>query len=231
MAGTRMLQRRGSGPEWAASNPILGDGELGWNKDTQEIKIGDGLTAWNDLPTYFVLRTIVDAKGDLLVGVADNVLARLPAGSTGQHLEVAADGSLVWVTMPAFELAAHAAATYATIANVAATYETLADVAARMADKSTSAQQNFTGNVEAPQVLDASGRVYSPGNPPPGNIAMNLIDAKGDLILGTADNTVARQAVGADRTLLQADSSQANGVKWVPDGSRKWTRNFMMMGA
>lgn len=48
-----------------------------------------------------------------------------------------------------------------------------------------------------------------------GGIPATTVDAKGDLIAGTADNTVARLAVGADDTILMADSGQATGLKWV----------------
>lgn len=41
-----------------------------------------------------------------------------------------------------------------------------------------------------------------------------LIDAKGDLLVGTAADTVARLAVGANDQVLIADSAQAGGVKW-----------------
>jgi hypothetical protein len=41
------------------------------------------------------------------------------------------------------------------------------------------------------------------------------VDAKGDLIAGTADNTIARLAVGANDTVLTADSSTATGLKWA----------------
>jgi hypothetical protein len=46
-------------------------------------------------------------------------------------------------------------------------------------------------------------------------IAKATVDAKGDLIAGTADNTVARLAVGANDTILVADSSTATGLKWA----------------
>jgi hypothetical protein len=46
-------------------------------------------------------------------------------------------------------------------------------------------------------------------------IAKATVDAKGDLIAGTADNTVARLAVGANDTILTADSSTATGLKWA----------------
>lgn len=45
-------------------------------------------------------------------------------------------------------------------------------------------------------------------------IATTLVDAKGDLIVATADNTVARKAVGANNTFLTADSAQADGLAW-----------------
>lgn len=44
----------------------------------------------------------------------------------------------------------------------------------------------------------------------------SLIDAKGDLLAGTADNTLGRQGpIGANDTLLIADSSKATGMKWA----------------
>lgn len=45
-------------------------------------------------------------------------------------------------------------------------------------------------------------------------ISANLVDAKGDLIVGTADNTVAREAVGANGTFYVADSAQTGGHSW-----------------
>ena len=46
-------------------------------------------------------------------------------------------------------------------------------------------------------------------------IAKTIVDAKGDLIVGTADNTVARLAVGGTNGhVLQVDSSTASGLKW-----------------
>jgi hypothetical protein len=43
----------------------------------------------------------------------------------------------------------------------------------------------------------------------------SLVDAKGDLLVATANDTVTRLAVGANRKLLVADSTQSTGVKWA----------------
>ena len=49
-----------------------------------------------------------------------------------------------------------------------------------------------------------------------GSVATDAIwDAKGDLAGGTGANTAARLAVGADDTILMADTAQATGLKWV----------------
>ncbi len=42
--------RRGTVAVWAATNPILADGELGGETDTGKLKVGDGVTAWASLP-------------------------------------------------------------------------------------------------------------------------------------------------------------------------------------
>lgn len=46
-------------------------------------------------------------------------------------------------------------------------------------------------------------------------IANSLVDAKGDLLTATADNTPARIAVGTNGQVLQADSTTATGLKWA----------------
>ena len=47
-----------------------------------------------------------------------------------------------------------------------------------------------------------------------GKVPATIVDAKGDIIAATAADTVARLAVGANDTVLTADSTAATGLKW-----------------
>ena len=46
-------------------------------------------------------------------------------------------------------------------------------------------------------------------------IPSSLIDAVGDLIVGTADDTAGILGVGSDTYVLTADSGEAKGIKWA----------------
>lgn len=46
----RIQQRRDTAARWAQYNPILLEGEPGYEIDTDQYKLGDGVHAWNDLP-------------------------------------------------------------------------------------------------------------------------------------------------------------------------------------
>ena len=46
---TRIQLRRDTAANWQSVNPVLAQGELGLNLDTNQVKLGDGVTAWNSL--------------------------------------------------------------------------------------------------------------------------------------------------------------------------------------
>lgn len=48
-----------------------------------------------------------------------------------------------------------------------------------------------------------------------GAVPAAIVDAKGDLIVATAADTVSRLAVGTNNQILTADSSTASGLKWA----------------
>ena len=47
---TTFRLKRATAARWAELNPILDQGEPGFVYDFNRLKIGDGITAWNDLP-------------------------------------------------------------------------------------------------------------------------------------------------------------------------------------
>ncbi|HBL23904.1 MAG TPA: hypothetical protein DDZ40_07270 [Deltaproteobacteria bacterium] len=54
--------RRDNAADWTAENPILAEGEIGAELDTDLFKIGNGTTAWNALP--YAQRGLKGDKGD-----------------------------------------------------------------------------------------------------------------------------------------------------------------------
>lgn len=54
-----------------------------------------------------------------------------------------------------------------------------------------------------------------------GGIQPTVVDAKGDLLVGVAADSVSRLAVGSNDQVLTADSSTATGLKWAtPSGGK-----------
>jgi hypothetical protein len=59
---TRIRLRRDTAANWTAANPILGDGEVGLETDTQKFKAGDGVLAWSAL-SYYPASTTAMVRG------------------------------------------------------------------------------------------------------------------------------------------------------------------------
>lgn len=201
---TRMLQRRGTSIEWSTANPILGDGEIGFDRTTGFVKIGDGVTAWNDLPLTYIPRSIVDAAGDLIVGTGPDAVARLAKGNPGQQFNVKSDGTLGWEDKPP--------AILSTIVDAAGDLivGTGPDAVARL-PKGTPLQLLR---------VNAGGTALEYVDPSSGGINPTIVDAAGDLIIGTANDTVARLAKGANKTVLSVDSAGAVGWDLSPEELR-----------
>jgi len=62
-------------------------------------------------------------------------------------------------------------------------------------------------------------------------IENTTIDAKGDLLVGSAADTVGRLAVGTNGFYLSADSTTATGLKWAAVTTDPTPTAFMLMGA
>lgn len=61
MTFIRTKQRRGTAAQWTAANPILENGEIGFETDTTNLKVGNGTDEWQDLP--YVAEGVPGPKG------------------------------------------------------------------------------------------------------------------------------------------------------------------------
>lgn len=73
----RIQFRRGTAAEWVAANPTLAVGELGYETDTAQIKIGNGSADWDNLAYAAVSTSYVDSAIANIVGLAPSTLDTL----------------------------------------------------------------------------------------------------------------------------------------------------------
>jgi hypothetical protein len=69
---TTIQLRRGTAAEWTTANPVLSDGEFGFERDTNKAKVGNGVGTWNTLDYL---------TGDAEGAIVEITLADLPPGS------------------------------------------------------------------------------------------------------------------------------------------------------
>jgi hypothetical protein len=62
-------------------------------------------------------------------------------------------------------------------------------------------------------------------------VAKTLVDAKGDIVTATAEDTPARVAVGTNGKFLTADSTQSTGLAWADVSTDPLPQALMTMGA
>ena len=73
----RIQFRRGTAAEWTSANPTLAAGELGYETDNAQVKIGDGTTDWANLAYAAVSASYVDDAISNVVGLAPETLDTL----------------------------------------------------------------------------------------------------------------------------------------------------------
>lgn len=171
-----------------------------YDAGTQTIGVSVGTTAGtvaagNDSRiTGAVPKSIVTAKGDLIVATGSGAVARRGVGSAGQILTAdpaQADG-VAWVTPTTGGggggvIAATAPATY---------------------DSTTQTIGVSVGTAAGTVAAGDDARIVNA-------IPKAVATTKGDLLVATGSGVVVRRAVGADAQVLTADSTQPDGVKWA----------------
>lgn len=80
---TKILVRRDTANNWMNNNPVLAQGEIGFDTTTGKHKIGDGISNWRSLP-YFVLDSDIDVN-KTLYGILeeDGTITYVSAGGSG----------------------------------------------------------------------------------------------------------------------------------------------------
>lgn len=66
--------RRGTGLEWSAADSILSSGEPGWNSTNNTLKIGDGISTWNTLPTTASLLEYRNISSDTTLNYSNHII-------------------------------------------------------------------------------------------------------------------------------------------------------------
>lgn len=96
---TTFQLRRGNAAVWETNNPILKRGEPGFVIDENKLKIGDGVTPWNDLKYISDSNNAsISADGNSII-LSDNIfkLAGFDSAETGAQPRKNANGGLEWV--------------------------------------------------------------------------------------------------------------------------------------
>lgn len=73
---TQIQIRRGASTAWAAANPILAQGEFGYEINTGKLKVGDGSTSWNSLSYFPVEWTAISGAPAVIAAGATKSEAR-----------------------------------------------------------------------------------------------------------------------------------------------------------
>lgn len=152
--------RRGTAADAALTNPVLAEGEQGYETDTGVVKIGDGTTAWTALPVAFTVgdspafAPLVDAivfPGQTLgPGTGAPTVSTLSARTGLGFSDSATNNAVAMIPEGAFP--SHWA-TYDIEIGVCETGTAGGNVLWRATTKATAAGTTYSGGTDAPDVV------------------------------------------------------------------------------
>lgn len=233
-----------------------------YNTSTDKLyfyKAEDESGSWTEITGNFILSTLIDAKGDLIAGSANDTPARVGIGATGQILTVdpSTTAGMSWQDASSTLIVSDTMPTTVFPGDI--WFDTVTSRLFIYYNDGSSTQWVEAGTASdfAADVIDAKGDLLAGtaanelGRVPVGTDGQRLIadssestgltwasdsdntlvTAKGDLLAATASGTVARVPVGEDEYVLVADSSVATGVSWAESRGTGFVSTFLMMGA
>jgi len=170
------------------------------------------------MPTSTDLVTDLPADFEVFGQAVDTSLADLKGGTTGQILAKASNTNMdfTWVTNDVGDI------TEVTATSPLTGGGTSGAITVGIQDATTSVKGavQLTDSTSSTSTTTAAtpNSVKSAYDLANAAVAKSIVDAKGDLIAATAADTVSRLAVGANGTVLTADSAEATGMKWAAAG-------------
>jgi hypothetical protein len=198
--------RRGTATQWTTTNPVLADGELGFETDTKKGKLGNGVTAWSSLPYSFT-------------GESSNLAEQIVASA---EKTTPVDADLVGIV----DSASSNVLKKLSWANIKATlktyFDTLYATISHTQNASTITAGTFaTGNFIFPANLEIGGQVNSPvnakGNSGTGTVTFSWNDANIQTVTLTGNCTFAfsNPTSGASyQIIITQDSTGGRTITW-----------------
>lgn len=225
--------RRDTAARWSSANPVLADGEPGWDSTNKSFKVGDGVTAWNSLALQSYDPVLLASL------VADAQQAAVEADEArDEAVSIASVGTASTTAQGLIELATNAEATTGTDTVRAITPASLAAVLAGASFTVPPASTTVSGSVElatnteavagtdavravTPAALAAALVAYVPGAPPSASTTVQGV-------VELATNTEA--TTGTSTTLAVTPSGLAASVAAESATAVKLTGNQTIAG-
>jgi hypothetical protein len=167
------------------------------------------------MPTASDLVTDLPADFEVFGQAVDTSLADLKGGTSGQILAKNSntDMDFTWITNDVGDITA--VNTTAPLEGGGTSGALTLSIAAATTSVAGAVQLSDSTSTTSSVLAATPTAVKSAYDLANGAIAKSIVDAKGDLVAATAADTVSRLAIGANGTVLTADSAEATGMKWA----------------